>query len=1132
MLILVAASHNSFATSRTASASGNWGDVSTWGGAVAPSATDDVIIPQGVSLVMNVDANVKTLNIFSGASLTLSPGFTLTLNGSLNVSGSLIMNNGNITQNTNGASFVLGNNATFEWEPGNNTVAGATLFTRGNENFSQSSTLKIKKWYDYANVPLGNVVSGNFGNLVLNSASGLNIVEWNQNNQFQSHQVQGTLTVDQGWITLDRSGSISNTTVGNILLTSVNSSLYIHRGNHPGSFTLNTNSVSITNGTFYGLLDGTGNITLNVNGNFTTNGNFKLNYNDGVLNVGNGNGTLSISGTYTQTAGDTRLIYNISTTNSGIYNFTAGNISFSGGIFMGQYGCHSAGLTATISISNNLTLNFSSSSDIFRFNGLTSLSGNMNTLKLNLSVGGNFNIASPNNGAEFTSASAQGVESISINGNMTVNGGKVSFNYGFPTAAHDVTFTLAGNMTVSNGVFNLSKHIGTGTFTINGNLTVSNGTLALKGDDGVGALTVNGAYQQSGGLVYLHYNNLKVSTAPSSITINGDFTQSGGTINFDDNSSNVTETHQLIINGPNYNLTGNGIMTHAGAGTCTVFGLIQFSRNGTTVFNRSAAGHSITQVKQVIKNGTTLDLMTGSLQLASHTVAATDYLTVEGGGTLKMRGSQIFSNAAFTYSGFNVKSNGTVSTMNLFGLYDGTDFAAVKASGNMDFYLDANSTVEYNGWSNQVITGIGAGMATTTNHKYGILRINFNGTPDVNYLYPTSSNIFVRTRLELARGEFYLNGYNVTIENGASDAITRTIGYVKTESQSVNNSFLTWKNVSSGTYVFPFGKNSAKYIPVIFAPSANSSGNVSIRTRATGTNNQPFPLNANSTSAISISSVDPTNDVVDRWWDFKADGFTADVTLTYPGEENTLAAAASTGMLDAGQWNNGSWNSIPNVGTGVTSGLGTVTVTGASVFSSWMVSAHPPSALPLTLLDFNAKPATSSVLLSWATALEVNNDFFTIEKSNDGNNFSLLVTAKGAGNSSTTRNYRYSDNDVEEGIIYYRLSQTDFDGTHVNLKTVSVNLGNVYFPAELSIENVFPNPFEDKFDATFTSSHSEITDVKVSDMNGRVISSDSFESVKGTNIYSFRNSTDLKPGIYFISLSARGKTVVKKLIKH
>ncbi|MBK5284307.1 MAG: T9SS type A sorting domain-containing protein, partial [Bacteroidia bacterium] len=558
-----------------------------------------------------------------------------------------------------------------------------------------------------------------------------------------------------------------------------------------------------------------------------------------------------------------------------------------------------------------------------------------------------------------------------------------------------------------------------------------------------------------------------------------------------------------------------------------------FNRAGTINFNRTASGHSISQVKQVVETGTTLDVIAGNVQLASHPTVGTDYFTVNSGATLKLRAGQVYSNGIYTNSGINVQNGGTISTMNLFGLYDGTNFAAIKAASNMNYYLAGNSTVEYNGWSNQIITGTGAGIATTDNHKYGILNINFNGTPDLNYLYPTSSNVFVRTALTLNIGELFLNGYTLTVENGSTVAIARTTGYIKSESSQANNSsYVKWKNMTSGTHEFPFGKRTSIYIPVFFSPVTGMGGDVMISTRSTLSDNQPYALMPSSLSAVSMSGLDPTENVIDRWWDFTATGFTANVTLSYPAEENTLLSTLKSGALSINKWSDQSWESYSNAGTGVTTGIGTVTIPSASVFTSWMVSTQNAAPLPVSLLDFTATPSGKDVILKWTTAIEVNNDFYTLEKSQDGTTFSSLAKVKGNGNSNSILNYRHADTNPKEGITFYRLKQTDFDGTTVNLKTVSINLGNIYSSHNLSIESVFPNPFSSSFTLLFNSSTKQNTEVKVTDMNGKMIHAESLMCEEGRNSFKYSNFEEIPKGIYFINLTAGGKALTQKIVKN
>lgn len=101
------------------------------------------------------------------------------------------------------------------------------------------------------------------------------------------------------------------------------------------------------------------------------------------------------------------------------------------------------------------------------------------------------------------------------------------------------------------------------------------------------------------------------------------------------------------------------------------------------------------------------------------------------------------------------------------------------------------------------------------------------------------------------------------------------------------------------------------------------------------------------------------------------------------------------------------------------------------------------SPLPITLIDFTAVSTNGKVKLNWSTATEINNDYFTIEKSIDGTNWKSVKNIDGAGNSSSLRNYETTDENPSVGVVYYRLKQTDIDGqfTYSTVRSVK-NTGN------------------------------------------------------------------------------------------
>ena len=112
--------------------------------------------------------------------------------------------------------------------------------------------------------------------------------------------------------------------------------------------------------------------------------------------------------------------------------------------------------------------------------------------------------------------------------------------------------------------------------------------------------------------------------------------------------------------------------------------------------------------------------------------------------------------------------------------------------------------------------------------------------------------------------------------------------------------------------------------------------------------------------------------------------------------------------------------------------------------------------LPIELTNFDTNCEGDKVNLGWSTETEINNDYFTVERSRDGINFEAIATINGAGNSIATINYNWTDDNPLSGTSYYRLKQTDFDGAKEIFLTRSVNCG------EQGIL-IYPNPFENEF---------------------------------------------------------------------
>jgi hypothetical protein len=110
-------------------------------------------------------------------------------------------------------------------------------------------------------------------------------------------------------------------------------------------------------------------------------------------------------------------------------------------------------------------------------------------------------------------------------------------------------------------------------------------------------------------------------------------------------------------------------------------------------------------------------------------------------------------------------------------------------------------------------------------------------------------------------------------------------------------------------------------------------------------------------------------------------------------------------------------------------------------------------ALPINLISFTAQPIASTVQLNWSTASVLNNDYYTIQRSNGTDSFSELLRVQGIGNSSVVHHYMAFDEQPFYGNTFYRLQQTDFDGISKFSEVIVVNFKNSFS------YTIYPNPF-------------------------------------------------------------------------
>lgn len=182
--------------------------------------------------------------------------------------------------------------------------------------------------------------------------------------------------------------------------------------------------------------------------------------------------------------------------------------------------------------------------------------------------------------------------------------------------------------------------------------------------------------------------------------------------------------------------------------------------------------------------------------------------------------------------------------------------------------------------------------------------------------------------------------------------------------------------------------------------------------------------------------------------------------------------------------------------------------------------------LPIELINFSAEKNLYYNKISWTTATEKNNSYFTLEKSPDGINFHVWQKVPGAGNSYTQRNYELIDDEPYNGLTYYQLSQTDYDGTTKKLGIVAVQ-NNSIPNKDIQLQ---PNPATES--ALLTIPYHKQTDVtiRITDITGKIISETNTTLNSGENYFNLNLST-LEKGLYFVQIKGRDINHALKVIK-
>ncbi len=181
------------------------------------------------------------------------------------------------------------------------------------------------------------------------------------------------------------------------------------------------------------------------------------------------------------------------------------------------------------------------------------------------------------------------------------------------------------------------------------------------------------------------------------------------------------------------------------------------------------------------------------------------------------------------------------------------------------------------------------------------------------------------------------------------------------------------------------------------------------------------------------------------------------------------------------------------------------------------------SLLPIELLNFSAETTEEGIALTWTTASETNNQYFTCEHSINGEEFYSVGDVRGAGNSTVIKEYSLVDKTPSEGRNFYRLRQTDYDGAITYSESIaityksnsSLNIVNTYFDDSGLLNIVYKNNLKK-------------LNIKLYNISGKEVFTQDILSTIGLNRI-FLNIPGIMQGSYMLILINAEKSIRKKI---
>ncbi|MBL3657705.1 T9SS type A sorting domain-containing protein [Fulvivirga sediminis] len=672
------------------------------------------------------------------------------------------------------------------------------------------------------------------------------------------------------------------------------------------------------------------------------------------------------------------------------------------------------------------------------------------------------------------------------------------------------------------------------------------GVVNIQADLTVDELVINGGS-----------NNLIKISAGNSLIINDKlyFRESGG-ITFEGEGS-------LFINEVDLSANGSRIFNNL-KGTAVISRNVLFSGSNQTVSNNGDmdVGGDI-QSSSRWNNDNEInnygDLLFRNINLSDGKLTINNYSTIDQSGYFySITNSSAFHNYDGSVWRWSYSGNTYDDDMRrVMDCSDGTNTFIYNATGTQDIIpvdysnlILAGNNVKYtqnNLRVNQDLTITGSARLNVANannnislagnwinnsrnsnsFEEGSRQVSLNGNRDQ---YIMAQETFYDLQINKSAGDVYLSDDNLvnhslmlikgklnTRDNyltiGASGFISGADQdrYIRVTSDGGLKQNNIGKGGRVGDVLFPIGLTS--YTPLTINNTSGTADNYTLR-MCNG-----ISLNGNCyDDMLSESAINLT-------WFIDEDvlgGSDANLLFQWGGSEELDGFDRSN--ISIVHYNGTNWEQLNHVSA---SGSGPyyASVSNVASFSPFGVASGGP--LPVELTYFKGGIQNEYVLLTWQTASELNNDYFSVEKTLDFENYEQVATVAGKGTQSSPSEYSIIDTDPYAGVSYYRLKQTDYDGSVTYSRPVRINnISNSEHHVDLTL---FPVPSDGKLLKLALQGDESLglVDVQIIDVQGRTVYKES--NVLPQDEWSIQFNKQLKPGIYSLLINS-DKTLTRKFV--